>query len=57
MIDLSLQLPSDSETGAKPKSCSTPKPASSAAASANGGEKFNDFWETLVRLEATVRAR
>ena len=45
--------PSESETGAKPKSCSTPKPAAASSAS-GGGEKFNDFWETLLRLDTQM---
>ena len=54
-------LKADESLGAKPKSCSTPKPtpasaASSSGASGSSGDKFNDFWETLLRLDTQISA-
>ena len=48
----------DESLGAKPKSCSTPKPtpASAASGASGSGDKFNDFWETLLRLDTQISA-
>ena len=50
-------LKADESLGAKPKSCSTPKPTPASAAGTSGsGDKFNDFWETLLRLDTQISA-
>ena len=53
-------MKADESLGAKPKSCSTPKPTPASAASSSGasgsGDKFNDFWETLLRLDTQISA-
>ena len=51
-------MKADESLGAKPKSCSTPKPtpASAASGASGSGDKFNDFWETLLRLDTQISA-
>ena len=56
---LGQDLKADESLGAKPKSCSTPKPTPASAASGvsgSSGDKFNDFWETLLRLDTQISA-
>ena len=56
---LGQDLKADESLGAKPKSCSTPKPtpaSTASGASGSSGDKFNDFWETLLRLDTQISA-
>ena len=53
-----MEPPPGEATGAKPKTCSTPKPAAAATTADSGPKdsKYNDFWETLLRLDTQISA-